>query len=80
MDPMSFRMSCLLVEMPANAVVPAASRRDETKTRMSSISLMGSVVLVYEKPIYNNIFIVFQGCSECLCKLDFFRGIVSLLE
>ena len=35
-------MSCLLVEMPANAVVPA-SRRDETKTRMSSISLMGSV-------------------------------------
>jgi len=37
-------------------------------------------VLVYEKPIYNNIFIVFQGCSECLCKLDFFGGIVSLLE
>ena len=76
MDQMSFRMSCLLVEMPANVVVPA-SRRDETKTRMSSISLMGSVVLVYEKPIYNNIFIVFQGCSECLCKLDFFGGIVS---
>ena len=43
--PMSFRMSCLLVEMPANAVLPA-SRRDETKTRMSSMSLMGSVVLV----------------------------------
>tara|TARA_Y100001949_G_scaffold104890_1_gene88630 strand:+ start:2422 stop:2550 length:129 start_codon:yes stop_codon:yes gene_type:complete len=29
--PMSFRMSCLLVEMPAVAVVPA-SRIDETKT------------------------------------------------
>jgi len=72
-------MSCLLVEMPANAVVPA-SWRDETKTRMSSMSLMGSVVLVYEKPIYNNIFIVFQDCSECLCKLDFFGEIVSLLE
>ena len=43
--PMSFKMSCLLVEMPANAVVPA-SRRDETKTRMSSISLMGSIVAV----------------------------------
>ena len=70
---MSFRMSYFLVEMLADAVVPA-SRIDETKTRMSSISLMGSVVLVYEKPIYNNIFIVFQGCSECLCKLDFFWG------
>ena len=40
---MSFRMSCLLVEMPADAVVPA-SRRDETKTRMISMSLIGSVV------------------------------------
>jgi hypothetical protein len=29
--------------MPADAVVPA-SRIDETKTRMSSMSLMGSVV------------------------------------
>ena len=38
-------MSCFLVEMPADAVVPA-SRRDETKTRMSSISLMGSIVAV----------------------------------
>jgi len=42
---MSFRMSCFLVEMPADAVVPASSR-DETKTRMSSISLMGSIVAV----------------------------------
>ena len=65
--------------MPANAVVPA-SRRDETKTRMSSISLMGSVVLVYEEPIYNNIFIVFQGCSECLCKLDFLGGLCLSLN
>ena len=40
---MSFRMSCFLVEMPADAVVPA-SRRDETKTRMISMSLIGSVV------------------------------------
>ncbi len=42
---MSFWMSCLLVEMPADADVPASSR-DETKTRMVSISLMGSVVAV----------------------------------
>ena len=42
---MSFRMSCLLVEMPADAVV-LASWIDETKTRMSSISLMGSIVAV----------------------------------
>ena len=35
-------MSCFLVEMPADAVVPA-SRRDETKTRKSSMSLMGSI-------------------------------------
>ena len=46
---MSFRMSCLLVEMPADAVVPA-SRRDETKTRMISMSLMGSIVTVLGKP------------------------------
>ena len=32
----------------------------------------------YMTIIYNNIFIVFQGCSECLCMLDFFGGIVSL--
>jgi len=42
---MSFRMSCFLVEMPADAVV-LASRIDETKTKMSSISLMGSIVAV----------------------------------
>ena len=46
---MSFRMSCLLVEMPADAVV-LASRIDETKTRMSSISLMGSIVTVLGEP------------------------------
>ena len=40
---MSFRMSCFLVEMPADADVPASSR-DETKTRMVSTSLMGSIV------------------------------------
>ena len=39
---MGFRMSCFLVEMPADAVV-LASRRDETKTRNSSMSLMGSI-------------------------------------
>ena len=38
------------------------------------------IVIFSGSPIYNNIFIVFQGCSECLCKLDFFGGIVSLLE
>jgi len=42
---MSFRMSCFLVEMPADAVVPA-SWIDETKTRMSSISHMVSIVAV----------------------------------
>ena len=36
-------MSFFLVEMTADAVVPASSR-DETKTKMSSISLMGSVL------------------------------------
>jgi len=43
--PMSLRMSCFLVEMPADAVV-LARRINETKTRMSSISLMGSIVAV----------------------------------
>ena len=43
--PMSFRMSCFLVEMPADAVV-LANRRDETKTSKSRISLMGSIVAV----------------------------------
>ena len=43
MVPMSFRMSCFLVEMLPDAVV-LASWIDETKTRMSSISLMGSIV------------------------------------
>jgi hypothetical protein len=42
-------MSCLLVEMPANAIV-LASRIEETKTRMSSISLMGSIVAVLGEP------------------------------
>jgi len=41
--PLSFRMSCLLVEMPADTVV-LARRIDETKTRMISINLMGSIV------------------------------------
>ena len=49
MVPMSFRMSCLLVEMPADADV-LASKIDETKTKMSSISLMGSVVAVLGEP------------------------------
>jgi hypothetical protein len=35
--------------MPADAVVPA-SRIDETKTKMSSISLMGSIVAVLGEP------------------------------
>ena len=30
--------------------------------------------------IFNNIFTVFQGCSECFCKLDFFGVIVSVSE
>jgi hypothetical protein len=42
---MIFRMSCLLVEMPAVEVV-LARRIDETNNRMSSISLMGSIVAV----------------------------------
>ena len=36
--PMSFKMSFFLVEMPEDAGVPIS--RDETKTKMSSISLM----------------------------------------
>ena len=40
---MSFRESVFLAEIPADAVVPAR-RIDETKTRMISISLMGSIV------------------------------------
>jgi hypothetical protein len=35
--------------MPADAVVPA-SRIDETKTRMISMSLMGSIVAVLGEP------------------------------
>ena len=46
---MSFRMSCLLLEMPVDAVV-LASWIDETKTRKSSISLMGSIVAVLGEP------------------------------
>jgi hypothetical protein len=46
---MSFRMSCLLEEMPANVVLPA-SRRDEIKTKMRSISLMVSIVAVLGEP------------------------------
>jgi hypothetical protein len=46
---MSFRMSCFLVEMPADADVPASSR-DETKTRMISMSLMDSIVAVLGEP------------------------------
>jgi len=42
---MSLSMSCFLEEMPVDAVVPASSR-NETKTRMISISLMGSIVAV----------------------------------
>ena len=42
-------MSCFLVEMPADAVVPA-SKRDGTKTRMISMSLMGSIVAVLGEP------------------------------
>ena len=30
--------------------------------------------------IFNNIFTVFQGCSECFCKLDFFGVFVSVSE
>ena len=47
--PMSFRMSCFLVEMPPDAVV-LARRIDETKTRMISMSLIGSVVAGLEEP------------------------------
>ena len=47
--PMCFRMSCLLVEMPPDAVVLARSI-DETKTKMSSMSLIGSVVAGLEEP------------------------------
>ena len=46
---MSFRESVFLVEIPADAVVPAR-RIDETKTRMISMSLMGSIVTVLGEP------------------------------
>ena len=58
---MSFRMSCLLVEMPADAVV-SARRIDETKTRMISISLMGSIVTGLGEPHV-------QQYLYCLSKL-----------
>jgi len=68
-------MSCLLVEMPADADVPASSR-DETKTRMVSISLMGSVVAVLGET-YITIFILFIKVVQS--RLDIFSGgIVSL--
>ena len=46
-------MSCLLVETPPDAVV-LASWIDETKTRMSSISLMGSIVAVLGEMLHLN--------------------------
>ncbi len=68
-------MSCLLVEVPADADVPASSR-DETKTRMVSISLMGSVVAVLGET-YITIFILFIKVVQS--RLDIFSGgIVSL--
>jgi len=63
-------MSCLLVEMPANAVVPA-SWIDETKTRMSSISLMGSIVAVLGEPHISTFLLFFKVDQS---KLDFFWG------
>ena len=43
MVPISFRMFIFSVEKTADAVAPASSR-DETKTKISSIRLIGSVV------------------------------------
>jgi hypothetical protein len=42
-------MSCFLVEMPADAGV-LVSWINETKTKMSSMSLIGSVVAVLGEP------------------------------
>ena len=42
-------MSCFLVEMPADAVVPA-SKIDETKTRMIRMRHIGSVKAVLGEP------------------------------
>ena len=68
---MSFRMSCLLVEMPADAVV-SARRIDETKTRMISISLMGSIVTGLGEPHVQQHFY----CFSRLFRVDwiFFLG------
>ena len=60
---MSFRMSCLLVEMPADAVV-LASWIDETKTRKSSISLIGSVV--GESATFDILSLANAGIKKCV--------------
>ena len=61
MVPMSFRMSCFLVEMPADAGV-LASWIDETKTRKSSMSLIGSAVDGLVEPnIYHNLEVFYKN-------------------
>jgi len=65
-------MSCFLVEMPADAVV-LARRIDETKTKMSSMSLMGSIVVgLGENYIYQNL--------ECITRMLEDSGVVSECE
>ena len=74
---MSFRMSCFLVEMPANAVVPASSR-DEKKTRMSSISLMGLNSGCFRRNLYITIFLLFFKVVQNVYVSWIFLGGLSL--
>ena len=74
---MSFRMSCLLVEMPADAVV-LASWIDETKTRKSSISLMGSIEAVLGETYITIFLLFFKVVQNVYVSWIFFGGIVSL--
>ena len=77
-------MSCLLVEMPAVAVVPA-SRIDETKT--SSMSLIVTVVTHcycsdwFRLNLFITIFLLFfKVVQNVYVSWKFFLGIVSISE
>ena len=73
---MNLSMSCFLEEMPVDAVVPASSR-DETKTRMISISLTGSIVTGLGETYITIYILLFKVVQSTLI---FFGGIVSLSE
>ena len=67
-------MSCLLVEMPADAVV-LASWIDETKTRMSSISHMVSIVAVLGETYITIFILLFKVVQNVYVSWIFFGGL-----